>query len=1034
MRLDVEADFSMEIEEDLELRNIVSNITMLQEETNNEIAMHIERNWMPYSDLWKMSKEEYFQNFLTKVEAEMEVAKANSTGKVSGLTEQVFMLYAAEIGMMAKRIQSLGQLKSAVPLGYAVMIMQPLKQTLLDEVSKWKYDFISNLSDRLEEDIHGMQSFINDTTAGIAAEVPPTDRAALHSTMQCLFQVRERAESAPALFKNVANIVELLHRYDVPIEPEVVRVGEALPVEWEKLKEACESCQLKLYTMQAEEAEIIQAEEDALLEQLQLLEDNFTSKAPFILAIGPQQAYEMLQATHEELLLYEGQAKAITAAEKVFELQVNDFRRLSTSREKLVQLKEVWDVVSLILYQMEHWKKTVWGKIKSSEIEVAARAFMKEIRSLDRRVRSWDVFVELEKLLKEFMVVMPMEELDLWQTRLSEVDGAMNIWFDVQKTWSYLEPIFVGSKDIRKQLPEECKRFDGIDADLRELMKDVETTPNVVECCTRDGLLDTLESLNEGLSVCEKVAFVHASCDCTGTAEQWLRRLQTTVSQLEELLHVRHCVFIIGPSKSAKTKEREILQALFDQFLPQSLDKLRSKDFELIIPSSDISLVQTVVALLEGLLKPSNGSSYDLYEIYFVFAVVWGLCSSLVQDGNSPSLRRFSTWWRNTFKGVTTRKATFPDTDLIFDYYIAQVNPAEKVTFVPWPKETYQHDSSVPFAATHIPIREHTRLAYLTDILAREGHGVLLVGVAGCGKTMLVQKMLAALPSDFYMSVYIALNYYTTSMSLQAGSFTVNPRLQGQFAVLAMALPAAATLTGIYTKLVQGHLKEKKWKSEVLSFLPSVVAGAVELLERVTKDLMPTATKFHYNFNMRDLARTFQLLHDAAKRVVIMHMDKVHVDDVVDTVPIYAATGEMDGGDDDMVYEEVPSMTQLQKILQENAWAVFLGKVRSNLKVVLCHSPVGDALRVRCRQFPALLAHSCVDWFFPWPLDGLRSVCVRSLQDLDLETPEMSNLVADFMAFAHTSVRDSTGQYRLGTRRFVYITPKSALEFIAFYK
>ena len=37
----------------------------------------------------------------------------------------------------------------------------------------------------------------------------------------------------------------------------------------------------------------------------------------------------------------------------------------------------------------------------------------------------------------------------------------------MQRTWSHLESIFIGSDDIRNQLPEDSKRFDGIDTDVK---------------------------------------------------------------------------------------------------------------------------------------------------------------------------------------------------------------------------------------------------------------------------------------------------------------------------------------------------------------------------------------------------------------------------------------------------------------------------------------------------------------------------------------------------------------------------------------
>jgi dynein heavy chain, axonemal len=62
----------------------------------------------------------------------------------------------------------------------------------------------------------------------------------------------------------------------------------------------------------------------------------------------------------------------------------------------------------------------------------------------------------------------------------------------------------MGSEDIRAQLPEDSKRFDGIDASYKELMKDVTKTPNCVKACNQDGLFEKLEALQAKLALCEK--------------------------------------------------------------------------------------------------------------------------------------------------------------------------------------------------------------------------------------------------------------------------------------------------------------------------------------------------------------------------------------------------------------------------------------------------------------------------------------------------------------------------------------------------
>lgn len=60
-----------------------------------------------------------------------------------------------------------------------------------------------------------------------------------------------------------------------------------------------------------------------------------------------------------------------------------------------------------------------------------------------------------------------LEQVSDWQKKLATADSVITIWFEVQRTWSHLESIFIGSEDIRAQLPKHSKQFDTIDADFK---------------------------------------------------------------------------------------------------------------------------------------------------------------------------------------------------------------------------------------------------------------------------------------------------------------------------------------------------------------------------------------------------------------------------------------------------------------------------------------------------------------------------------------------------------------------------------------
>lgn len=62
--------------------------------------------------------------------------------------------------------------------------------------------------------------------------------------------------------------------------------------------------------------------------------------------------------------------------------------------------------------------------------------------------------VQLQNLMTSKYISFFLEEVSTWQRKLSVTDSVISIWFEVQRTWSHLESIFIGSDDIRSQLPE----------------------------------------------------------------------------------------------------------------------------------------------------------------------------------------------------------------------------------------------------------------------------------------------------------------------------------------------------------------------------------------------------------------------------------------------------------------------------------------------------------------------------------------------------------------------------------------------------
>jgi dynein heavy chain len=114
-------------------------------------------------------------------------------------------------------------------------------------------------------------------------------------------------------------------------------------------------------------------------------------------------------------------------------------------------------------------------------------------------------------------------------------------------------------------------------------------------------------------------------------------------------------------------------------------------------------------------------------------------------------------------------------------------------------------------------------------------------------------------------------------------------------------------------------------------------------------------------------------------------------------------------------------------------FSFFLDRVRRNLHLVLCHSPVGDAFRIRGRKFPALISCSVIDEFHPWPRDALEDVANRFNSAVSFGSDEILEKVGAQMAELHLSIDDANTRFLAAERRHNYTTAKSFLELIDFY-
>ncbi|KAK9866454.1 hypothetical protein WJX84_011662 [Apatococcus fuscideae] len=665
-RLDIgEGNYTKELEEDYYVYAAISQLqsVILANEAQCEA---FKAQFEKFDHLWKKDLSVSLQEFLVAGA----VAQADGTRQDPPL--EAFEAEIARFKGIQDQIQALPQ---SMVIGYVKVDARSLKQALVTWVSKWTYLYTQHLQTSVVstvEDLHKFMGASNKTLDKRIGSERASDveggaeqameasfhimdgetveeakkrwadetRHGLYDIMSSMRDIRKRSDRTEAMFDPLQSTVALLSRYNIVLPDSVLSKLEEGPLLWRSLKKKMFQRREALAAMQQGEAIDIRRKSDAFGERVEEFRKFFQAKAPFTVA-GPelklehvQPAYAMLDAFHHghvesrpSVTAIIAEAEHLRESQDLFELYVVDYIMLTRCKEELGYLKSLWDMVSAVMYTFSDWYATLWDKIDVDFLVEETKKLSKEVKTLNKATRTYEVFRLLEEAVKAMLTSLPLvsdlhhpamrdrhwnqlmkatgknfvmddkfnlgdllklelhnyvdacseivdraqkelviekslrkiedtwgalnltfspyqetdtmqmtieevitesleadnlqlqnmstskyvqgnaqfaEKVAQWQRKLGTVDVVLNTWAEVQKKWANLESIFVGSADIRVQLPEDSKRFDAVNTDFQDLMRGAPDMTNVVEACNLEGRQERLDELLAQLEMCEK--------------------------------------------------------------------------------------------------------------------------------------------------------------------------------------------------------------------------------------------------------------------------------------------------------------------------------------------------------------------------------------------------------------------------------------------------------------------------------------------------------------------------------------------------
>jgi dynein heavy chain len=98
--------------------------------------------------------------------------------------------------------------------------------------------------------------------------------------------------------------------------------------------------------------------------------------------------------------------------EILFDIQKSSYKQLKDCRNELVSLKYMWDLISLVEFQFENWKSTLWDKIDTENLMQLIKDMQTKqcnpTSAINKDIKNWRAFTALNDRVKNMNTILPL--------------------------------------------------------------------------------------------------------------------------------------------------------------------------------------------------------------------------------------------------------------------------------------------------------------------------------------------------------------------------------------------------------------------------------------------------------------------------------------------------------------------------------------------------------------------------------------------------------------------------------------------------
>lgn len=343
---------------------------------------------------------------------------------------------------------------SSVDIGWLRVNVNPLIKELHNTVTRWIDAYTSFLLDNTVQQIKNIENFIKEVDVGIKvlpkASETKEDKDLLMKVMTHLSDVKQIKDRTLDSIEPMKQTIMLLKKHQVQMQSDfLVELENSKTKLVEVSMNALGPVKETILPLQTKEASNIKDRLRKFEIKVGEFRMEFSNALPYhIQEISSdiiQQSYDKIEQYYTKTCLLEEEAQELNNLEILFDIQKSSYKQLKDCRNELVSLKYMWDLISLVEFQFENWKSTLWDKIDTELLMQLIKDMQTKqcnpTAAVNKDIKNWRAFISLNDRVKNMNTILPLI-------------ASLHSKFMMERHWKKLMKIT--QKDIAFQSPKFC--------------------------------------------------------------------------------------------------------------------------------------------------------------------------------------------------------------------------------------------------------------------------------------------------------------------------------------------------------------------------------------------------------------------------------------------------------------------------------------------------------------------------------------------------------------------------------------------------